>query len=194
MEDIHLAQARLEDFAEVAALFEALHRYNASLDECFGLADNWYALLHDYFNRTCHDPQTLWLLAWHQGQPVGLLIVKAHIDSPLFQYRAWTELVAIYVAAAWRGTTLGQCLVEKARDWTAAHNCSRLQLYVTASNERARAFYRRCGLRPVQEIWRLDVVPDSNGAPFSEDGTAAEDADFLEPGHHHYLHEQKKHE
>ncbi len=178
-----LATATPSHFAVVADLFAALHGYNADLDSCFALADNWHDLLEDYFFRTWEDPQTLWLLAWADDQPAGLLIVKAHLDSPLFQHRYWTELMAIYVKPEYRGAKLAERLVHAARDWTAAHGGARLQLYVTASNERARAFYQRCGLYPVQEIWRLDVEPAPNPALLAED----RDTELLEPGHHHFL-------
>jgi GNAT superfamily N-acetyltransferase len=182
-----LAQARPEDFDTIATLFEALHAYNTSLDSSFALHDDWRALLHDYFSRTCTTPNVLWLLAWQETQPAGLLVVKTHTDSPLFRHRNWTELMAIYVVPACRGTTLAKHLVAYAREWTAARGGNRLQLYVTSANERARAFYRSCGLRPVQEIWRLDIdTPPDADLPDQDDSDAI-DTDFLEPGHHHYL-------
>jgi GNAT superfamily N-acetyltransferase len=182
-----LAQARPEDFHTIATLFEALHAYNTSLDPSFALNDDWQALLDDYFSRTCTTSNVLWLLAWQETHPAGLLVVKAHTDSPLFQHRSWTELMAIYVVPACRGTPLAKQLVNYARDWTAARGCDRLQLYVTSANERARAFYRSCGLRPVQEIWRLDIdTPSGAGLP-GQDSSDTDDTDFLEPGHHHYL-------
>jgi hypothetical protein len=95
--------------------------------------------------------------------------------------------MAIYVVPACRGTTLAKHLVAYAREWTAARGGNRLQLYVTSANERARAFYRSCGLRPVQEIWRLDIdTPPDADLPDQDDSDAI-DTDFLEPGHHHYL-------
>ncbi len=188
-QQFRLSQARLSDFETVASLFEALHIYNASLDEHFALAENWYTLLHDYFERTCDDPQMLWLLAWGsplplESQPAGLLIVKTHTDSALFRYRHWAELVAIYVSPPWRGTHLARHLLAYAHDWTASHSQDRLQLYVTATNERARQFYRSCGLRPVQEIWRLDVEPTSAVAALQEEHPASDD-DLLDSGHHY---------
>jgi GNAT superfamily N-acetyltransferase len=182
----HLREAELSDFDTVATLFEALHIYNASLDTCFGLSDDWHALLKDYFTRTCTDPHVLWVLAWQGHEPVGLLIVKSHLDSPLFQHRNWTELMAIYVVPSCRGTRLGKLLVECARDWTITRGCHRMQLYVTAKNEQARRFYQGCGLYPVQEIWRLDIAPE-HCAALEDDEDDEPDTDFLEPGHHHYL-------
>lgn len=187
LSSFNLQPAQLADFDDVAILFEALHAFNASLDANFALADDWRTLLFDYFRRTVTDSQMLWLLAWHQHEAVGLLVMKGHIDSQLFKHRTWSELVAIYVAPPARGTGLAQRLVTVGRDWTAERGCTRMQLYVTASNEQARRFYRSCGLYPVQEIWRLDVqpTPDSTLAPEEH-----ETDHLLQPGAS-YLHQSK---
>jgi ribosomal protein S18 acetylase RimI-like enzyme len=179
-----LAQARPADFEALAALFEALHNYNAELDDYFALAEGWRAMLYQRFLETYDDNQVLWLLAWHNTRPVGLLILKVHVESALFEHRTWTELVSIYVVPDCRGLRLARQLLDYARAWTAAHGLERLQLYVTASNERARAFYRRCGLRPAQEIWRLDVEPATDMHELPPDATTRE-TDLLEQDHHY---------
>jgi len=191
-----LARARSADTDAVAALFGALHRHNAALDARFALADGWRALLDAHFARTHASDAALWLLAWDDGdgdgdgaEPVGLLLVEAHQDSPLFRERGWAELIALYVAPAYRGAGLAGRLIDAAADWAAARGFDRLQLYVTTTNEPARRFYHRRGLRPVQEIWRLDVTPrpdatqptDPSHAPGADGCGAA----VLESGHHH---------
>ena len=153
----YLLPARQADFEAVATLFGELHQYNASLDARFTLAENWRQVLEELFRRTCELASALWLLAWVDEKPVGLLMLENHLDSPLFRHHAWVELVALYVRAAYRSTGLAQCLMDEARRWVAAREAERMQLYVTTSNEHARAFYRRCGWKPVQEIWRLEL-------------------------------------
>ncbi len=152
-----LLAARQADFEAVATLFGELHQHNASLDARFTLAENWRQVLEEQFRRTCELASALWLLAWVEEKPVGLLMLENHLDSPLFRHRAWVELVALYVRAAYRGTGLARRLMDEARLWAAAREAERMQLYVTTSNEHARAFYRRCGWKPVQEIWRLEL-------------------------------------
>lgn len=197
----HFALARLDDFEAVATLFAALHGYNASLDEKFALAENWRTLLHEHFARTYASDCALWLLAWQDKQPVGLLVLEGHIDSPLFHHRHWVELVALYVDPSQRGTGLSQQLLLEAQAWTATRGYDRMQLYVTTRNEHARAFYRRCGCYPVQEIWRMDVEPHSPHAPHFVDPSAktanAETgcgSDLLENGRHHLAMETEQHE
>lgn len=185
---VRLARAGPADGAAVAVLFEALHDHNAALDPRFALADDWRSLLDDHFARTCETTAALWLLAWEDAQPVGLLIVEAHQDSPLFRHRGWAELVALYVAASYRGTGLAGTLTDAAARWAAARGFDRLQLYVTATNDAARRFYRRHAFSPVQEIWRLEVTPHySEGArpPDPSHGADGCGADVLESGHHH---------
>jgi GNAT superfamily N-acetyltransferase len=161
------ARARFEDFEAIATLFAALHCYNASLDEKFALAMNWQTVLHDHFVRTYASDDALWLLAWQDKQPVGLLVLECHCDSSLFQHRHWVELVALYVVPSHRQRGLARQLLVEAQAWTARHGLDRLQLYVTTSNEQARAFYRRCGWQPVQEIWRTAVELHSSPTPHS---------------------------
>ncbi len=185
---LRLMPARLDEFEAVATLFEALHRSNAALDARFALAEKWRPLLHEHFLRTHADPGALWLLAWVNQEPVGLLLLEAHLDSPLFQQRHWTELVALYVAPAYRGTGLAQHLIREATTWTSQHGFDRLQLYVPATNRQAKALYQRCGFHLVQEIWRLDLEPlpgtrqppDPSCAPETNDRL-----EVLESGHHH---------
>jgi GNAT superfamily N-acetyltransferase len=115
------------------------------------------------FLHTYEANSAFWLLAWLDTRPVGLLVLESHSDSSLFQHRNWVELVALYVTPACRKTGLAQQLMKEAYSWTATHGYDRMQLYVTIQNERARAFYRSTGWRPVQEIWRMNVEPFAMG-------------------------------
>lgn len=182
---VELRPAEDHEFAAVAALFRALHEFNAQLDRRFRLDERWEELLRIHFLRTHNAPGALWLIAWADATPVGLLLMEAHNDSPLFAERRWAELVALYVAPSRRGSDLGERLVTIGKRWAAAHGFDRLQLYVTAGNERARTFYRRCGLAPVQEIWRADLAADAIEPPADPSHDDATDADPpIELGHH----------
>ena len=195
MTALTLRPAAAAEFWAVARLFAALHHFNAGFDQRFCLAEGWEALLREHFVRTHRAPSALWLLAWRgdpssgsgQAEPVGLLLMEAHTDSPLFAERRWAELVALYVAPAERGGDLGRRLVEASKHWAAAHGFDRLQLYVTASNERARRFYARCGLAPVQEIWRVELMPATGAIPPPDPSCEADGhaSHQIELGHHH---------
>jgi GNAT superfamily N-acetyltransferase len=186
-EHMMVRPATTEEFWAVAELFAALHAFNASLDPCFRLAEGWEALLLAHFERTHHAPGALWLLAWHGSTPVGLLLIEAHSDSLLFAERQWAELVALYVVPAFQGSTLGRTLVERGKQWAACHGFDRMQLYVTASNERAKRFYARCGLYLTQEIWRVDLAPAPGATPPPDPSCEPQGhaSQQLELGHHH---------
>lgn len=154
-----LKRATLPDFDTIAMLFEALHTYNASLDSEFALRDGWHDLLCKEFVRTYNDAYHLWLLAWDNTYPAGLMKLAVHRDeSAFYRQRRWAELVALYVDPAYRRMALASQFIQAACTWTAAHGIRQLQLYVTATNERARQFYHRNGFHPAQEIWRMDVT------------------------------------
>ncbi len=156
-----LRAAGPSDFDAIAALLAELHHYNASLDEHFTLATSWREMLREQFQRTLHLPSSFWLLAWVDDVPVGLLILEDHRDTPLFRYHRWVELVALYVRYPHRGAGLARRMMHKACEWAALRGSDCMQLYVTASNAGARSFYRACGWKPVQEIWRLELAsPD----------------------------------
>ncbi|BCL83834.1 GNAT family N-acetyltransferase [Ktedonobacteria bacterium brp13] len=165
---------RLEDFEVVMTLFAALHGYNTSLNDKFALAPDWREVFYDHFMHTVASASSLWLLAWIEAQPAGLLILEEHRDSPLFQHRKRVELVALYVDAVFRGTGLAQQLMQEAQKWAQTHGEISMQLYVTTQNERARAFYRRCGWYPVQEIWHMDIISDQRSLRNDSDTNVVE--------------------
>jgi GNAT superfamily N-acetyltransferase len=189
MTAITLRPAADDEFWAVAQLFAALHHFNAGFDPRFRLAEGWEPLLHEHFVRTHRAPGALWLLAWHGSEPVGLLLMEAHTDSPLFADRHWAELVALYVTSGERGGDLGYRLIEAGKHWAATHGFDRLQLYVTAANKRARHFYTRCRLAPVQEIWRVELTPTTGASPPPDPSCKAEGhaAYQVELGHHHLM-------
>lgn len=183
---LRVLPANLADFEAVATLFAELHQYNASLDAHFALSEDWRNLLAEHFQRSCTLPSALWLLAWIDERPAGLLILENHLDSPLFRHHAWIELVALYVRAAYRGTGLAHHLMHEARLWACTRGVACMQLYVTTTNEQARAFYRKGGWQPVQEIWRLEVQEQGPMEPLGDPscGTEADrQAEVLEHGH-----------
>jgi GNAT superfamily N-acetyltransferase len=166
---IHLRMARQDDFEAVAVLFEALHRYNASLNARFALAPGWRSFFAERFQRSGQSTNTLWLLAWANTTPVGLLILEPHQGSPLFSHHCRIELVALYVTPQMRGNGLAHRLMREAMIWARAQGEHNLHLYVTAHNERARAFYRTCGGQPVQEIWQFDLSASTASSERNEE-------------------------
>lgn len=180
--------APADDWA-VRALFGALHTFNASLDPRFALADGWEAALDEHLAHIRATGHGLTLLAWQEDQPIGLLMMGVHSDTPLFRHRHWAELLALYVIPTLRGVTLADQLIATGIAWARAQGYERVQLYVTATNVRARHFYARAGFRPVQEIWRRELGIATAVPPTDETCEAlyAQGHDLLSP-HAHQLH------
>jgi len=156
-ETLTIHRAASEDDWAVQHLFAALHTFNATLDARFALAEGWQAVLNEHLLHSRAHDHSLTLLAWLDDEPVGLLMMDGHTDSPLFRHRHWAELVALYVAPSQRGNGLAERMVAAGSAWAHEHGYERVQLYVTRTNVGAQSFYERRGFKPVQEIWRLEL-------------------------------------
>ena len=152
-----IVRAEANDMETVVALFGALHTYNASLDSHFSLSDDWKPLLRHEFRETYQSSEHQWLLVKDGNHTIGLLIAAVHTDSPLFRYRRWVEVEALYVDPDYRGLGIANRLLNQAYQWAEAQDLHRVQLYVTASNERAQAVYTEHGFTVTQAIMRKSL-------------------------------------
>lgn len=159
---LEIRVARNADYEQVAGLFGALHHFNAQLDSRFALAENWRELLRLHLEQNEDEAEDLWLLAYLDGRPVGLLLMEEHRDAPIFQHRYWAEVVALYVDEAGRGAGVARALLVHGYQWALARGLHCIQLYVTASNERARNFYQKEGFVETQAIMRKLLGSDSS--------------------------------
>jgi len=145
------------DLPRVRDLFGALHAYNATFGSHFQLSPNWPALLEERFARTVDASDHLWALAWDDDEAVGLIVGEHHDDPPIFGGRPWFELSSLFVRPSHRRHGVAHLLVEYFEAWARAHGYDTVQLYVSAANADARAFYARQGYAPAQEIWRKEL-------------------------------------
>ncbi|GAA5528563.1 GNAT family N-acetyltransferase [Herpetosiphon gulosus] len=153
--EIRPAQAH-EEWA-VAQLFEGLHHYNTSLDPYFSLSSDWREALQTFLIDQALNQRGITMLAWYGAKPIGLLMLAGQQGSALFKHRNWAELLALYVVHDVRGQGVAQRLLNLAQAWASQQGYQRMQLYVTASNQRAKRFYQAQGWQCVQEIWRLSL-------------------------------------
>jgi ribosomal protein S18 acetylase RimI-like enzyme len=72
----------------------------------------------------------------------------------MWRYHEWVEVEALYVDESWRGRGLAETLLDHACDWANSIGQTTVQLYVTASNERAIRFYQHEGFGETQAIMR----------------------------------------
>ncbi len=151
-----LRRARPSDAAAVKALFWKLHAFNAGLDPRFALAEDWEAQFDPTLDQALGGREVLCLIARERdtGRPCGFALAAIHRDSGLWQHHEWVEVEALYVEEEWRGRTLAVALLARACGWADSVGQPVVQLYVTASNERALRFYRREGFQQTQAILR----------------------------------------
>jgi ribosomal protein S18 acetylase RimI-like enzyme len=146
---------RHTDVVSLKVLFRKLHAFNAALDPQFALSENW----ETYFDTAIEealDGKVLCLLAYEIGtdRPCGFAMASVHHDSNMWRVHEWVEVEALYVADAWRGSGLADLLLTSACDWAETVGQSVVQLYVTASNDRAIRFYQHEGFGETQSIMR----------------------------------------
>jgi ribosomal protein S18 acetylase RimI-like enzyme len=180
IDTIEISEATVADTADVIRLFGKLHRYNEDLDPRFALADDWEQLVATYVQQSDHSGESIWLLARAGVQAIGFVLVEVHYDSPLYKYRRWAEIVGLYVDPEQRGSEAAHLLMQHAYAWAQGHHLAIMQLYVTASNERAQRFYRRQGFSTSQLILRRTLPTDSSAIEATTH--AAERLHFSEGG------------
>jgi ribosomal protein S18 acetylase RimI-like enzyme len=155
---VSVRRAEPGDEWAIQHLFGELHAFNASLDGRFALADGWDQVLSEHLTQERETQSGVTLIAWDGNEPLGLAMMGAHTDSPLFRHRCWAELTALHIVPAARGRGVADLLMAAGTAWARERGYDEVRLYVTASNERARRFYDRSGFHPIQEIWTADLT------------------------------------
>jgi len=72
------------------------------------------------------------------------------------------ELVSMYVRPKARGRGVGEALVATVFGWAQERGAKTVHLWVTESNDHARALYERCGFEPTGERQPLPSDPDQD--------------------------------
>ncbi|GAA0663219.1 ribosomal protein S18 acetylase RimI-like enzyme [Sphingomonas insulae] len=143
-----LRRASSADAAAVALVAGA-----SFLDTFAGILDGADIVAHvarnssvDTFAAVCSDPANIVTLAEHAngGAPIGYTLVTAP-DFPIPTDDRDIELRRIYTLPLAQGIGLGKALMAQAIDDARALGRARLLLGVLGRNQRACAFYERCG-------------------------------------------------
>jgi ribosomal protein S18 acetylase RimI-like enzyme len=147
-----IVQASVDDWEVVRdirlrALADSPSAFASSLDEERDRpAEFWGARL------AAADASTF--LALEAGTAVGLVTVFRTSEHP-----SRASLVSMWVAPERRGRRLGRALVERVVTWAGARGAKTVELWVTDSNEAARALYEATGFRPTGERQPLPSDP-----------------------------------
>jgi len=125
----------------LAALAEAPYAFSTTLEQESAKDDAYWQ------DRAAHGIPMF--IAWQDGEPAGLAgaFVVPDGELPPGVARAW-HLVSMWVSPSARGSGLAERLVQAVAGAARADGATRLLLWVTDVNERARAFYGRLGFRP----------------------------------------------
>ena len=97
------------------------------------------------------------LLAILEGELVGWV----SLFRARHEFRRHTGQMGISVIRGYRGIGIGTVLMHYALDWAAEQGLEKINLGVRASNERARALYRKFGF--VEEGYRVREIKDQHG-------------------------------
>lgn len=153
-------QIQPDDVAAISMMFWRLHAFNSALDPRFALSEGWEAHFERVMQQALRGVEALCLIAREidTDRPCGFALAAVHRDSGMWRYREWVEVEDLYVDEAWRGSGLADALLSHACDWAESVDQSVVQLYVTASNERAINFYKREGFQQTQAIMRRVVA------------------------------------
>ena len=142
---------------EVERLVEELWlpfaREMAALDDYNELVDGELARDHgvSYRHEQLVDEDSRLWVAEGAGERGGWLgYVRASISSPppVFDRGSTLSVGELYVVPEARGEGVADALLDRAVDWGEERDCERVGLSVNAGNDRARAFYERCGFEP----------------------------------------------
>lgn len=125
-------------------------------------------LLRSRFAMAVEEEQALIVRAKEQGN----LIVVALFDEKLVgwaslkrgrpEFLQHTVGLGMGVVRGYRGLGIGTALMNYALKWAAEQGFEKVNLGVRASNERARALYRKCGF--VEEGYRVREIKDLCGS------------------------------
>ena len=95
------------------------------------------------------NPEMTTLLAQVDGQLAGYAQLRSSAVPDCVMGVTPLELWRFYIAAPWQGRGIAQTLMKNVETEARAHEADTLWLGVWERNERAQAFYRKCGFADV---------------------------------------------
>jgi ribosomal protein S18 acetylase RimI-like enzyme len=161
--------ADAEALAEFGArtFFETFAADNTAEDMQLFLASTWHP---DLQRAEILDPGLDTLLACDgQNALAGFAQVRAAHPPAGIVVRAPVELKRFYVDRPWQGQGVARTLMEAAEQAARARGAREFWLGVWERNERAQAFYRKCGFRKVgTQIFVVGTDPQTDNVMLRE--------------------------
>jgi (aminoalkyl)phosphonate N-acetyltransferase len=116
----------------------------------------------DYLLKNIADNNGNILLAWHAGEPIGLICSWIDQDNDqLLQdgFRDHAYISDIYVTAEWRGKGVAQELIKFIEKRMYDKGCRRIRVCSKATNILAMSFYEAEGYRAYEVIFSKKLTP-----------------------------------
>jgi diamine N-acetyltransferase len=142
-----IREATEADYPGLCAVFAEVHALHcAALPQIFRAPDG-PTLPAEFVAEIITDPGAALLVAEHDTQIVGLLIVKLHEapDRPVLAPRRYAMIHDLAVRSERRRAGVGRALMECAQQWARAQGVSEVELTVWEFNIAAIRFYESLG-------------------------------------------------
>jgi GNAT superfamily N-acetyltransferase len=146
MSEISITAASAEDAGVVHALVLALARYEKLEHEVTATVDDIRSLLLG------PRPLAEAIIAWHQGNPVGLAVFFHNIST--FAGKPGLFLEDLFVQPEHRRKGIGRALFQHVAQLAKSRGCRRLEWIVLDWNQPALDFYDGIGAR-VRDGWMV---------------------------------------
>lgn len=109
------------------------------------------------------DPRITTLIVETDGQPAGYAQLRTGPVPSCVVGEAPIELWRFYVAQPWQGKGLAQALMDRVDTAAAERGALTLWLGVWVRNDRAKAFYRKCGFLDVgSHVFMVGADPQTD--------------------------------
>ena len=149
--------ARRDDYEELCTVIKELDDFHADALPRFFRRFDGAARSLEWFSATLESPESLLLVAEHEGALVGFLsaLVRQNPDMPMFVPRRWLQVDNVAVRQAYRGMGIGRALMDEAHAWALAQGLADVELTVWEFNRDAIAFYEALGYTTiVRRLWK----------------------------------------
>jgi ribosomal protein S18 acetylase RimI-like enzyme len=149
--------ARRDDYEGLCAISKELDDFHADALPRFFHRFDGPARSLEWFTEALESPDTLLLVAQHEGVIAGFLsaLVRQNPDMPMFVPRRWLQVDNVAVLRAYRGMGIGRALMDEAHAWARAQGLADVELTVWEFNQDAIAFYEALGYTTiVRRLWK----------------------------------------